>query len=226
MKDCSPDTVLSNSDASRTAALPPAVRVPPPHNAGNITPSKRSVSCTGETTSFSPHSSQNGLINNRYSLNTLYGSTGSGSTAPTSNNSALSLDEMLLNALVGEEPSSENDFYNRTDFLSAIDFTNITTTYAVNGTSSAVINTDYFEHCMYVDELRAKLTLCENDWVVQLNTLYTVAACTNTLRGIYSQGISITDIYKPTIGKANNNNPVDLIIQVRFLLHFKWCDCV
>jgi len=212
IKDCSPDTRYINNDANRNAREKNDVctntTLPPPH--GMSTPSKSSAPNSGAAGKHSPPVSHK-------SMNSLYGSTGStGSTAPTSNNSALSLDEMLLNALVGEESHSDDDFFTRTDSLSVGDFTNITTTYNVNGISSAIICTDYVEHCMYVDELRAKLTLCESDWVVQLNTLFTVAACTSSLRDVYSQGASITDIYKPTSAK-NNNNPVDLIVQVSSL---------
>jgi len=209
IKDCSPDTRYINNDANRNAREKNDVctntTLPPPH--GMSTPSKSSAPNSGAAGKLSPP------VSHKSTCSTA-------STAPSSNNSALnsalSLDEMLLNALVGEENSSDNDFFTRTDYLSVGDFTNITTTYSVNGISSAIINTDYVEHCMYVDELRAKLTLCESDWVVQLNTLFTVAACTSSLREVYSQGASTTDIYKPTSAK-NNNNPVELIVQVSSL---------
>ncbi len=211
--DYSPDNQHSSKGAHITARenkseVSTIPTLPPPHGMSMSTPSKSSAPNSGAAGKHSPPVSHQ-------SMNSLYGSTGStGSTAPTSNNSALSLDEMLLNALVGEESHSDDAFYARTDSLSVSDFTNITTTYSAQCTSSANISTDYVEHCMYVDELRAKLTLCESDWVVQLNTLYTVAACTSSLRDVYSQGSSITDIYKPTSAKNNNNNPIDLIVQV------------
>jgi len=240
MKDSTPLSNSGNNNSNNAATegtfvpgsptLPPAGRIPlPPTNPANYnTPNKQSNK---------QHKSPTNSTNNNNSTNTLnstYNSVNSMSTvfsAPTSTSSALSLDEMLLNALVGDE-STDNDGYNYyTEPLTLSDFDTsyntafgaYTTSGSTSGTGSTTNNTtlctDEFEHSMRVDELRARLTLSEDDWVVQLNTLCTIASCTGTLRCICSSGVGIADIYKTNSTNGNSgkssSSPIEIILQVR-----------
>lgn len=133
-------------------------------------------------------------------------------SAPISVASNLSLDQLLLNALVGDEDSDPDD-----DLFStpAADVSTVLQYRTVGETADG--GAFYIDR---LDEMRHQLPLCEADWVVQLNTLCMVASCISALKSTYQRGSGVAAIYKPAPSygtckaTAASGGPIEILMQV------------
>jgi hypothetical protein len=191
-------TTPEKSAGSSQSAVPGRPLLPPTAAAaGAHTPAGKAAAGNSSSSSlnYSPPSSANGKA--------VLGS-GTGS-APTSNKSALGLDELLLSALVGDDESDTEDVFS--DTLGSANIISV---------AEGVGCVDGYDFSVVVEAQRDKLALSERDWVVQINTLSMVAGSLGTLQGVCGKGRSIGLIYSTADrrGGGKSSGPTELLMQV------------
>lgn len=199
---CNNGTAGSGANNTTISSPPQSThgRAPlPPTGGGFNTPAKPPNGNNRLVAHTSPPVSNNG----RNSATT----SGEYSSAPVSAPSNLSLDQLLLNALVGEEDSDNDD----DQYGTSVDVSAVLQYRTLVDTAEGAFYIDR------VDEMRHRLPLCEADWVVQLNTLCMVVSCIGSLKSTYQRGSGVAAIYKAPVNNGTNKSgggPIDILLQV------------
>jgi hypothetical protein len=137
------------------------------------------------------------------------------SATASSNGSALSLDELLLNALVGDDEDGsdgEEGYYGGAGNSTAVSI------------ADSACCSDSYEFGRFVEEQHSRLPLREGDWVVQVNTLCTIVGSIQTLQGRVAAAQGIGHIYESAVDRRGagsgkeRSSPISILLQVPHLL--------
>lgn len=188
------------------APLPPAGYSTP----GGKAPLGSNKPPVGANAKHTPPSSSSGIFGTTPSG---YGP-GSSTVASSAQNSVLSMEEVLLNALVGDDEDSDNDdsmYYGGGGGAGGTGVRQV-------GLASAAQCADGYEFGAFLDAQHQQLQLREGDWVVQVNTLCTIAHSVATLQGLVAQGRDLALIYDTTGlmrgAGGKRSRPIDILMQV------------
>jgi hypothetical protein len=168
-------------------------------------PSGSSKPPTAASSKHTPPSSSSG----KYGTAAITGN--SGAAASGSTNTGMSMEEVLLQALVGDDDGSDTDdamYYGAS----------AAGPWQVSLADPAKC-ADGYEFGAFLDAQHRQLQLRAGDWVVQINALCTIAGSVGTLQGVVAKGRGLSRIYESdTTGRGSRGSPIDILLQVRTVL--------